>query len=162
LHYSPSVSGYSFLPTPVATIVGTLLAQRALRHMNPRNLLLVGSALMATGVLFLVGINTGDSVYFTRVLPALLINGVGFGLNAVAVSVAGSHGFGPKEAGTASGVMSTSQETGAAFGVAVIGSIAAGGTLAAFRAGYIGVLVLIILAFLVTALFIRPVAPTPS
>ena len=105
-------------------------------------MLLAGLALITGGLALLTQIPAHAS-YPAQLLPALLIFGAGGGLCLPALASLGMSGTTPGEAGLASGLFNTTQQIGAALGVAVLSTLAAAQTgrlhghgAAALAAGY--------------------------
>jgi Na+/melibiose symporter-like transporter len=122
--YSPMRTGVVFLPmvgtlTLTAVIAGrTLVPRFGARFCFP-----VGLAVQAAGIGVLSMMAEGDA--YTRVmLPGLLILGVGFGLVLPVVFNAGTRGVPRERAGLASAVISTCQQLGSSFGVALLSTFA--------------------------------------
>ncbi len=62
--------------------------------------------------------------YFTDLLPAFLISGLGLALAFIPLSIGALTGVRPAEAGVASGLINTTQQIGGAVGVAIATTIA--------------------------------------
>jgi hypothetical protein len=86
-----------------------------------------GFATAAGGLLLLSGANAGGS-YLADVLPGMLVTGLGLGVVLVAVSVSVMTGAAEEESGMLSGLNTTGHEIGGTIGIAVLATIAAGGT----------------------------------
>jgi EmrB/QacA subfamily drug resistance transporter len=123
LHYSPSLSGLSFLPLPIIIGIISLQAPRLLNRFGFKPLLIVGTSLMVVGT-FLLSFLTPTSSYVINLLPAFLILALGMGLSFVAVTVAATSGVPDQETGLASGLINTSQQLGGALGLAVLTVVA--------------------------------------
>jgi MFS family permease len=123
LHYSPSLSGLSFLPLPIIIGIISLQAPRLLNRFGFKPLLITGTSLMIIGT-FLLSFLTPVSSYVTNLLPAFLILALGMGLSFVAVTVAATSGVPDQETGLASGLINTSQQLGGALGLAVLTVVA--------------------------------------
>jgi EmrB/QacA subfamily drug resistance transporter len=143
LGYGATASGLGLLPT--AAVIGTValgLSARLSARFGPRGMLLAGLALITGGLALLTQIPAHAS-YPAQLLPALLIFGAGGGLCLPALASLGMSGTTPGEAGLASGLFNTTQQIGAALGVAVLSTLAAAqtgrlhsGGAAALAAGY--------------------------
>ena len=123
LHYSPSLSGLSFLPLPIIIGIISLQAPRLLDRFGFKPLLITGASLMIIGT-FWLSFLTPTSSYVANLLPAFLILALGMGLSFVAVTVAATSGIPDSEAGLASGLINTSQQLGGALGLAVLTVVA--------------------------------------
>ena len=80
-----------------------------------------GMTCMGVGALALAFINGNTSLFFTEL--ALLIVGVGLGLNTAPVNGVAVAALPPERSGTASGVLNTSRMVGATLGVAILGAV---------------------------------------
>ncbi len=123
LHYSPAVSGLSFLPIPIIIGVVSTWAPGLIARFGFKSILVAGTALIAIGV-YLLSLLQANSVYLTQLFPAFVILAVGDGLGFVAVTVAATTGVRDEDAGLASGLVNTSQQVGGALGLAILAEIA--------------------------------------
>ena len=91
---------------------------------GPRATLLPGLALMADrAALFASAPVHAD--YVTRLLPVMLLLGVGAGLSFPSMMTIAMSGAEPHEAGLASGLVNTSMQVGGALGLAVLATLSA-------------------------------------
>lgn len=134
LHSSPVVTGLDFLPVPIVIAITATLTSKYVGKIGFRPFLITGSIPMAIGVFMLSNITVGGS-YFADVFPWLIIMGVGAGMVFVAISIAATSGVPGKEAGLASGLLSTSQQMGGALGLAILSGAATSAATAAIKAG---------------------------
>ncbi|HEY0756526.1 MAG TPA: MFS transporter [Ktedonobacteraceae bacterium] len=134
LHYSPSLSGLSFLPLPIIIGFISIQAPRLLNRFGFKPLLITGTSLMIIGT-FLLSFLTPTSSYVTNLLPAFLILALGMGLAFVAVTVAATSGIPDHETGLASGLINTSQQLGGALGLAILTVVASTTTTADLASG---------------------------
>jgi EmrB/QacA subfamily drug resistance transporter len=135
LGYGAAASGLGLLPT--AAVIGTValgLSARIAARFGPRPMLLAGLGLITAGLALLTLIPVQAS-YPTQILPPLLIFGMGGGLCLPALASLGMSGATPAEAGLASGLFNTTQQIGAALGVAVLSTLAAAQTRSQHSAG---------------------------
>jgi MFS family permease len=95
-------------------------------HVAPADLL-AGLASMAAGQLWLGQVSAGDS-YPAGVLPGLILTALGVGLGLPTASVAITAGVRGRDQGLAGALFTTSQQTGAAVGLAVLATAAAART----------------------------------
>ncbi|HWI75428.1 MAG TPA: MFS transporter [Baekduia sp.] len=136
LGWSALETGLAFLPLVGAIGLGVHATSRAVARVGSRALIAGGLALVGAGAL-LLALAPDDARYAADVLPGLLVVGLGVGLAFPAVSIAAMSDVDHARAGSASGLLSTAHEVGAALGVAVLSSVAASGAGAAgFGAGY--------------------------
>jgi len=135
LGYGAAASGLGLLPT--AAVIGTValgLSARIAARFGPRAMLLAGLGLITAGLALLTLIPVQAS-YPTQILPPLLIFGAGGGLCLPALASLGMSGTTPADAGLASGLFNTTQQIGAALGVAVLSTLAAAQTRGTHEAG---------------------------
>jgi MFS family permease len=146
LHYSALKSGFAFLPFSLGIITGATLASRFLPRIGPR--VVMGSGLvLAAGGLFMFSTIGVASTYASIVLPAEIIVSIGMGLAFVSLSSTALIGVSPADAGVASALVNSTQQTGGSMGAALINTIATtatasylvanGHSAAAVKAGYI-------------------------
>lgn len=128
LGYSPAAAGLGLLPT--AAVIGMVslgLSARLAMRFGARTTLLAGLALVAAGLALLIGVPVhGD--YAVHLLPAMLLFGVGGGLTLPALAMLGMSDATPADAGIVSGLFNTTQQVGAAVGVALLSTLAAART----------------------------------
>jgi EmrB/QacA subfamily drug resistance transporter len=127
LHYSAIRSGFAFLPFSVGIVIGATLSSRFLPLVGPRTLMVLGLALGAIGLgLFTqVGPTSG---YLLHILPAELVVSLGMGTAFVPLSSTSLIGVDEQDAGVASALVNTTQQTGGSLGVALLNTVAATAT----------------------------------
>jgi EmrB/QacA subfamily drug resistance transporter len=126
LGYSPAAAGLGLLPT--AVVIGTVslgFSARLAARFGERGVLLTGLALVVLALTLLTRV-PGHGSYPVHLLPALLVFGVGGGLTLPALATLGMSGATPDDAGLVSGLFNTTQQVGAAVGVALLSTLAAG------------------------------------
>jgi EmrB/QacA subfamily drug resistance transporter len=123
LHYSALKSGFAFLPFSLGIITGATLASRFLPRIGPR-LVMGGGLVMAAAGLFLFSQLEVGSTYVSIVLPAEIIVSIGMGLAFVSLSSTALIGVKPEDAGVASALVNSTQQTGGSMGAALINTIA--------------------------------------
>jgi EmrB/QacA subfamily drug resistance transporter len=118
--FSPIVTGLALVPATVTVVLAsTLLTRRLLSRLSVKTVLLAGLACLAAGQLWLSQVTVGAS-YATGVLPALILNALGIALIFPTASVAVTAGVSGERQGVAGALFTTSQQTGAAVGLAVL------------------------------------------
>jgi EmrB/QacA subfamily drug resistance transporter len=129
LGYSAMKSGLAFLPFSLGVIAGATSASRLLPRFGPGVVMTAGLALGASGlgVFTLLGLH---STYVGLVLPAELNLSSGIGLCFVAISSTALIGVQPDDAGVASALVNSTQQTGGSMGAALINTIVTGATAA--------------------------------
>lgn len=150
LQYSPVQTGLAYLVFPITLgIVSTRVAKLVSTY-GFKRFLIAGPIIVALGLAWLTRLPVEGS-YIVDLLPALLLIPIGMGMTFMPVMVAATSGVPGREAGLASGLISTSQQMGGAVGLAVLAGVATSvagvtGNLADLVKGYQ-------MAFLVGALF---------
>ncbi|MEU5158447.1 MFS transporter [Streptomyces sp. NPDC020875] len=135
LGYSPVEAGLTLLINALATTVGAMvIAQRARGRTGP-DVLITGSLLAAAAGMLVLTRVTADSsqVLVVFLAPAMVLTGLGLGCLLAVATERATAGLAPAEAGVASAAYNTVQQMGAAFGTALLNSIAAGATASYLR-----------------------------
>jgi MFS family permease len=130
LGYGAAQAGAGMLPA--AVVIGGLsagLSARLIARFGLRPMLVAGLAPIAIGFALLTRLPAAGS-YPLHLLPTMLLLG-GFGLAFPAMITLAMSGVPDSDTGVASGLVNTTQQVGAALGVAVLS------TLAAARAGHL-------------------------
>ncbi|MET8947198.1 MFS transporter [Streptomyces sp. NPDC004542] len=159
LHFSPLRAGLAFVPMTLGIFVMSRITPRLLVRSGQAPLLISGTLGLTVSYLWLARIGTGDS-YTAAILGPLLVNGVFAGLTFMPAASLVVGDVEPGHAGSASGLLQTTQQLGGAIGLAVIVSVyAAGAVPGAFvpglRAAFLTAGVLTVAACLTTALLLR-------
>ncbi len=133
LGYGAAGAGLGMLPA--AVVIGALsagLSARLIARFGLRVMLMAGLAPIVAGfaLLTLIPATGSAGTYLLHLLPTMLLTG-GFGLAFPAMITLAMSGAPDADAGVASGLVNTTQQVGAALGVAVLS------TLAASRAGHL-------------------------
>ncbi|MGW1026119.1 MFS transporter [Streptomyces sp. NPDC002577] len=124
LGYSPVRTGLAFLPLTAAIITGsTQISARLLQRTPPRALMVPGMVLAASGTLLLTSL-TVEAQYATRVLPAMVLMGLGMGLTFTPVFATATAGVAQQDAGVTSATVNTAQQVGGSIGTALLNTIA--------------------------------------
>src|ERR1700722_12909915 len=125
---SPLDAGLYTLPMAGAMLVASPVSGRILASRGARLPLVIGSiALIASGLLLTtVTSTTPDLLLFI----AYLLFGIGTGMVNPPITNTAVTGMPPSQAGVAAAVASTSRQVGATLGVAVLGALAGGATVA--------------------------------
>ncbi|WP_251204705.1 MFS transporter [Agromyces mediolanus] len=168
LNYDPLTAGLAYLPYGAGILTGIWLSARAVARFGTRTVLTASLLGTAVGHLLLAGIAPEDE-YLIGVLPGLL--GVSFssGLALPALATAALTGTDDHDAGLGSAIFTSMQQIGGATGLALLVALATsrteavladGGTPAraatdGFALGMLGAAVLLGLAAVVAALFMR-------
>ncbi len=128
LGFSPIVTGVSFLPLTAGIVLSSTSANiLLLPRFGPRPLLPVGMSLGATGMFLLTRL-TPESSYAGRILPSLVILGLGFGLIFAPAISSATFGVARQDSGVASAMVNTMQQVGGSIGTALLSTLAASAT----------------------------------
>jgi EmrB/QacA subfamily drug resistance transporter len=127
LGYSALRAGLAVVPTTVILIAGGLASRRLVTVIGHRLQLLVGGSLAAAGTAWLA-LAPGHPAYLAHILGPALVAGAGLGLMLLPVTLAGTAGVSPGDAGAAAGLLNTSRQLGGAIGLAVLVTVAATAT----------------------------------
>lgn len=128
LQYSPLEAGSATIPIAVLSLgISTKVAPKVINRIGAAKTLAIGMIILGAGLLLLTHVPI-DASYVVDIFPAFSIVGVGLGFAEVAVQIAAFAGVERDEAGLAGGAVETSREMGGAFGLALIVSVALGGT----------------------------------
>jgi hypothetical protein len=120
--YSPLRTGVNSLAVALTVIAASTVSQALVTRVGVRPILMVGMALIGGGLLYYTQISVNGS-YVTDLLPGFLLTGIGLGFAFVPVSIAALSGVTNREAGLASGLITTSQQIGGGIGLAILISV---------------------------------------
>jgi predicted MFS family arabinose efflux permease len=112
-------SGVAFLPLSLAIFAVSRVTPRLVARFSPWPLIVTGATLALISIVWLREL-TDASTYWTDMAGPLLINGIGVGLVFMPITVVALSGVEERHAGTASGLLQTTQQIGGALGLAVI------------------------------------------
>ncbi len=134
LRYSALQAGLSQLPLAVTIIAAAGLASRLIARAGLRSALLAGLVLFAAGLAWLAQVTDASSFTDGILGPSLLV-GAGLGLAFVSLTIGAVTGTAGREAGLASGLISSSQQVGGALGLAIAATIASAQTTRSLASG---------------------------
>lgn len=155
MHYSAIRTGIAFMPLTAMIFTLSRITPRLVSRLGARPLLLFGLAVLTVASYWLSRAHASEG-YFESLFGPLLLFGLGAGTSFLPLSVTILGGVPRKDAGAASGMLQTMQQTGGALGVAALTSIAlAQGRSVALLTGA-GIA---LLAFVIALLVIRPSRP---
>ena len=155
LHFSAIRAGFAFLPLTAMIFTLSRITPRLVTRFGARPLLLVGLTTLAVAAYWISRAHSTQG-YFSSLFGPLLLFGLGAGTSFLPLSITILGGVPRDDAGAASGMLQTMQQTGGALGVAILSTIALGhGRSHALEVGS-GIAVL---ALVVAALAIRPPRP---
>ena len=172
LHYSAVQSGVAFVAFALSVVVASNLAEAVVARVGVRMTLMMGLALATISVGLLTQVPV-DGHYLRDLFPAFVLGGTGLGFSFVPVTIASLAGVERADAGVASGLVNTSRQIGGAIGLAAISTIAASAAasyanahgvsaasasaaVSGFRMSFLVLGGLLVAAFVVTGVFLRP------
>jgi predicted MFS family arabinose efflux permease len=160
LGFGPLAAGASIVPMTVGILAMTRVVARLLARFGHVPLMLVGTFGLAAANLWLSNVGP-DSNLVVAVLAPMVLNGLSAGLVFMPASTLVLGGVEPEHAGSASGLLQTTQQLGGAVGLAVIVSVYAAGAvpgdfLPGARAAFLTAATFALLGFVVVATVIRP------
>jgi EmrB/QacA subfamily drug resistance transporter len=115
---SPLGTGLRFLPWTATPMVVAPIAGAVFDKVGARPLIVPGLAMQAAGFAWIVYLAAHSAGYASYIAPFILA-GVGISMALPCVSAAGFNSVDPASLGQAAGVMNTTQQFGAVFGIAV-------------------------------------------
>lgn len=116
-------AGLAIAPLAAGTVLASALATWSMRHLDPRWALSGGLVALTAGLLLLSRLSV-DGAFVTTILPGELFAAVGLGFVVVPITKLATDDVPPEDAGLASGLFSTAQELGGAFGLALLTTVA--------------------------------------
>ncbi len=134
LGFSPLRAGLAYVTIAATTTLWSAVASRLVSRLGPRPVLATGLGLLAIG-LWSFSRAPADGSYVRDLLPGFLVVAIGMAFAFVSVNVAALTGVEARDAGLGSGLVGTSQQIGAALGLALLSSIAVAQADAGERAG---------------------------
>ena len=140
LGYSALRAGLAVVPTTVILIAGGLASRQLVAVVGRRLQLLIGGVITAAGTGWLA-LAPAHPAYLAHILGPALVAGAGLSLMLLPVTLAGTAGVAPRDAGAAAGLLNTSRQLGGAIGLAVLVSVAATATTGASGSTYLAALV---------------------
>ena len=124
LGYDAIEIGLAFLPVSLGIGILSLgFSARLVMRFGPKAVLLAGLASIAGGLALFSQVPV-DGRYVTDVLPAMLLIGAGGGLSFPALMALAMTGATAEDSGLLSGLVNTTQQVGAALGLAVLATLA--------------------------------------
>ena len=124
LGYGALRTGLAYLVPMTAVTVGSLVAGRAATRFGPRAPMAAAMALAATGTV-LVALSMGTTASYGALIPGFIPLGLGQGAGYTLMFSASASGVSRTEQGIASGMASTTQQVGAAMGLAALVAVSA-------------------------------------
>ncbi|MCP2337231.1 MFS transporter [Actinomadura rupiterrae] len=127
LRYNASETGLAMLPAAASiAVVSLFAAARLINQFGAKAVLVTGLVLLLAARLLLTRVPV-DGHFAVDLLPLMILSG-GFGLVMPSLTGLGMSGAKPADAGVVSGVFNTTQQIGAALGVAALSAVATANT----------------------------------
>jgi EmrB/QacA subfamily drug resistance transporter len=120
--YEPIEAALALAVVPLCGLVAWPFVGRAADRRAPGELAKPALVLMAIGLLIVSFLpsTSGDAFAYLRILPGLILIGVGMGIGFPALNVGAMGAVAGPEVGLASGILNTARQLGAAIGVAIL------------------------------------------
>jgi EmrB/QacA subfamily drug resistance transporter len=120
--YEPIEAALALAVVPLCGLMAWPFVGRAADRRAPGELAKPALVLMAVGLLIVSFLpsTSGDAFAYLRILPGLILIGVGMGIGFPALNVGAMGAVAGPEVGLASGVLNTARQLGAAIGVAIL------------------------------------------
>lgn len=134
LGFSPLRAGLAYVTIAATTALWSAVASRLVSRLGAKPVLATGLGLLAIGLWSFSRV-PADGSYVRDLLPGFLVVAIGMAFSFVSVNVAALTGIEARDAGLGSGLVGTSQQVGAALGLALLSSIAMAHADTAERAG---------------------------
>jgi EmrB/QacA subfamily drug resistance transporter len=122
LGFSPLRTGVGNLAIALTIIAVSAVSQGLVTRVGVKPVLIVGLVSLGGGLVYFTQISA-DGSYFADVFPGFILAGVGIGCAFVPVSIAALSGVTARDAGLASGLITTSQQIGGALGLAILTTV---------------------------------------
>jgi EmrB/QacA subfamily drug resistance transporter len=123
LGYSAIHAGLSYLPFALTIILAAGLGSQLVTRFGFKPILAIGLALVSLGLLLFSQVSVGGG-FLSNILGPSILGGIGLGFGFTTATIAAVSGVEDREQGLASGLINTSNQIGAALGLAVLSTIA--------------------------------------
>jgi EmrB/QacA subfamily drug resistance transporter len=123
LGYTPLEAGVASLPVTVGVLISATVASNLLPRVGPRPLMIAGPIVAAAGMVMLRFIDL-DTPFWTHLMPAQVLLGLGLGFTFVPLSSLALVGVPSNDAGAASATLNATQQVGGSLGTALLNTIA--------------------------------------
>jgi EmrB/QacA subfamily drug resistance transporter len=134
LHYSAIQTGVAWLAASLTSVALAGLSQWLVTRIGSKVVMAVGMTFIGVGITWATQVPVHG--HFTQdLLGPFIVAGAGTAFAFIPISIAALAGVAERQAGLASGLLSTSQELGGALGIAIASSVAVGHTKALLHAG---------------------------
>ncbi|WP_219466829.1 MFS transporter [Nonomuraea rhizosphaerae] len=165
MQYFQNFLGWSALGTALAFLpAGVLVAVTSTKmgdfadRFGTGKLIVIGSAALAGGYAFFLGIDSDPSLA-GLVIPGMLLMGIAFALSFPSLNIQATNGVDDDEQGLASGLLNTSGQVGGAIVLAVVSAVLTSGgatlSIEVLRSAIVVSLVLALTGLVISALGLR-------
>jgi len=120
--FSALVAGLTLAPMSVTSMVTAPLAGRMADKIGGKYILMTGITLFTVGMALIRQVAAADSTWINFFIPAVIAGG-GMGMTFAPMTTVAMRNISPRFAGSASAVLNTIRQLGAAIGSAVVGAI---------------------------------------
>lgn len=124
LHYSPVLTGLSFLPFPIIMGYTSTQVSKYVSKYGYKRFLIAGPLLIAISIGLLSRLPVNGN-YLIDVLPSIILMPLGIAMTYMPTMSAATSGVPGNKSGLASGLINTSQQMGGAVGLSVLSGVAA-------------------------------------
>lgn len=124
MHYSPVLTGLSFLPFPIIMGYTSTRVSELVSKYGYKRFLIAGPVIIGISIALLSRLPVNGN-YFIDVLPSVILMPLGIGMTFMPTIAAATSGVKSNESGLASGLINTSQQMGGALGLSVLSGVAA-------------------------------------
>jgi MFS family permease len=158
---SAAVAGLELVPMSLVFVAVSQFSGALMQRIGARLMMVGGMSCLGVGMLMLATIAADTSL--ATIEAALVVLGIGLGLNTGPVNAVAVASLEPARSGTASGLFNTARMIGATFGIAVLGAIFAvyagqnstGGVITGLRLAHAGGAAAAFIGATVAAIFTR-------
>jgi EmrB/QacA subfamily drug resistance transporter len=134
LGYNALKTGVAYLPLSFAIIASSTIASGVVDRFTPKPVLVGGLLIATVGFVLFTRLQAhGD--YAGRVVPAMVVMGIGLGMSFVPITIAATTGVAGEDSGLASGLLNTTQQVGGSLGLAVLSAVSTSRTTSALHGG---------------------------
>jgi len=140
MHYSPVMTGLSFLPFPIVMGYTSSRIAGFVYKYGYKRFLIAGPLLVALSIGLLTRLPV-DGNYFLNIFPSTVLMPLGMGITFMPIIAAATSGVSGDRAGLASGLINTSQQMGGALGLSILSGVAAAITASSMNLGGLASLV---------------------
>ncbi|WP_395690609.1 MFS transporter [Nocardioides sp.] len=166
LGFGPLMAGVAFLPFSLGIFATSRVTPALIGRVGPRAMMLTGTGTLALSYAWLSTIGTTDT-YLAAVFGPMALAGISSALTFMPVTVIVLSGVEPEHAGSASGLLQTTQQLGGAVGVGAIVSVYAAGAVPGqlvpgMAAAFLTSATFAAVAWVVTLVVVRTRRPAPA